>query len=170
MAKYDPNNHHRRTIRLPEYDYSTNGLYFITICTERRVHLFGDIVGEEMVCNPVGEMIKETWCNLPQKYPCLLLYSYVVMPNHFHAIFGLMNDEKATVVTVGNIVGAFKSISTVNYCKAVNEKGWPPFNKRLWQYNYYEHIIRNEKSFNQITEYIILNPSRWNEDENNLPL
>jgi REP element-mobilizing transposase RayT len=66
--------------------------------------------------------------------------------------------------TVGDVVGAFKSITTVEYIKGVNDDGWRPFEKRLWQRNYFEHIIRDEPEYLRIAEYIENNPIKWNED------
>ena len=82
--KYDPKIHHRQSIRLPGYDYSQSGLYFITICTQNRSYLFGKIDNGEMVLNDAGEMVKKTWVNLPQRFTTIRFKEYVIMPNHFH--------------------------------------------------------------------------------------
>ena len=84
--KYDPDIHHRRSIRLRGYDYSSAGAYFVTICTQGREYLFGDIVDGAMYLNGAGQMVAEWWSKLPDKFPGVMLDEYVIMPNHFHGI------------------------------------------------------------------------------------
>ena len=184
MNKYNPNIHHRRSIRLKGYDYSQAGLYFITICTQNRKHLFGTIENGEMILNDAGKMVKNEWLALPKRFLNIKLHEYTVMPNHFHAILEITVGGTtvgatvgATLVvapdavdppknkTVGDIIGAFKSIVTVNYIRGVKKSGWKPFNKRLWQRNYWESIIRNEKSYHNRSEYIKNNPRNWDKDK-----
>ncbi len=308
---YDPNRHHRRSIRLKGYDYSQAGAYFITICTQDRACLFGKVVNGEMRLNDAGRMVLAEWNMLPERFPHVVLDAFVVMPNHVHGIVVITNpatDDTATTAptivgtglvpvpnagtmgavpnagtmgaapdagtmgaapnagmmgaapndgmmgaapdagtmgavpdagtmgaapdagmmgaapdagtmgavpdtgamgavpddgattrvaptvativgtglvpvpddgattrvaptvgdivapTVGDIVGAFKSRVTVEYIRGVKTSGWPPFRGRLWQRNYYEHIIRNERALNAIRQYIIENPRRWQMD------
>ena len=195
--KYDPQKHHRRSIRLKGYDYSRAGAYFITICTKDRACLFGEVVDGEIQLNDMGHMVYQEWTHLPNRFPNIDLDAFIAMPNHIHGIIvitdvdpvgaGLVpaqpvaqNDHAPTpsgaipsgattrvAPTVGGIVGAFKSITTVRYTHGVIHYGWPPFPGRLWQRNYYEHIIRNEKSLNRIRQYIYKNPARWDMDRNN---
>ena len=165
---YDPERHHRRSIRLKEYDYSQVGAYFITIVTQDRACLFGEIMDGKMHLNDVGYMVHQEWTNLPNRFPNIDLDAFVIMPNHIHGIIvitgaipvgaGLVpalpsapNEEGVTISgasgatrattrvapTAGGTVGAFKSITTVRYTHGVKHYG------RLWQRNYYEHIIRN---------------------------
>lgn len=168
---YDPNRHHRRSIRLKGYDYSQAGAYFITLCTQDRACLFGKVVNGEMRLNDAGRMVLAEWNRLPERFPHLVLDAFVVMPNHVHGILVITDPAPtvgATVVgatlvvapTVGNIIGAFKSRVTVEYIRGVKTSGWPPFRGRLWQRNYYEHIIRNERALNAIRQYIMENPRR----------
>jgi len=225
---YDPNRHHRRSIRLKGYDYSQAGAYFITICTQDRACLFGKVVNGEMRLNDAGRMVLAEWNMLPERFPHVVLDAFVVMPNHVHGIVVITNpatDDTATTAptivgtglvpvpnagtmgavpnagamgaapnagtmgaapdagmmgavpddgattrvapTVGDIVGAFKSRVTVEYIRGVKTSGWPPFRGRLWQRNYYEHIIRNERALNAIRQYIIENPRRWQMDREN---
>ena len=300
---YDPNRHHRRSIRLKGYDYSQAGAYFITICTQDRACLFGKVVNGEMRLNDAGRMVLAEWNMLPERFPHVVLDAFVVMPNHVHGIVVITNpatDDTATTAptivgtglvpapnagtmgavpdagtmgavpnagtmgavpddgamgaapdagamgaapdagtmgaapddgamgavpdagtmgaapdtgattrvaptaativgtglvpapddgattrvaptvgdivaptvgdivapTVGDIVGAFKSRVTVEYIRGVKTSGWPPFRGRLWQRNYYEHIIRNEIELNKIRQYIINNPLNWEKDDN----
>jgi REP element-mobilizing transposase RayT len=253
--EYNPDKHHRRSIRLKWYDYAKAELYFITICVKKRKCLFGKIEQGQMCLNDAGRMVEKEWSALSQRFPNVQLYEYIVMPNHFHAIMEITNNNGTTVgatlvvaqspvvalknnkgngttrnnnnpcdsVTsfnktypvgeekrgeeniknksiskkrlhdkdqsqgkgqpqgiaptvvplqfvnafkiLGQIVGAFKSITTVNYIRGVKTKKWPPFDKKLWQRNYYEHIIRDEQSYITISEYIANNPVYWVKDE-----
>jgi len=84
--QYNPKIHHRRSIRLRGYDYSQAGAYFITICTQNRLHLFGEIVNGKMILNGAGKMVEQTWNEIPVFYDGLGVNEYVVMPNHFHGV------------------------------------------------------------------------------------
>ena len=179
--KYDPDIHHRRSIRLKGYDYSRAGLYFITICTQNQLCLFGEIENEEMILNDPGIMIDHQWQELSCRFVNIKLYEFIVMPNHFHGIVEFvgvplvgtpnggqpqtMGQPQGIAPTVGGVVGAFKSLTTNEYIRGVKNNGWSRFNKKLWQRNYYEHIIRDEKSCYQISEYIQTNPLKWQNDK-----
>lgn len=189
--KYNPNIHHRRSIRLKGYDYSQAGLYFITICVQNRECLFGKIVDGEMILNDAGKMTNNEWMKIPERFTNVQLHEYVVMPNHFHAIMQIVgatlvvaqNDTDAQNTVddkkgqpqgiaptgkpkpVGDMVGAFQSIVTVEYIRGVKQLGWQSFNGKLWQRNYWEHIIRDEQSHQRISDYIINNPQNWNNDK-----
>jgi len=184
--KYNPDIHHSRSIRLKGYDYSQAGLYFITICTQNRLCLFGEIENGEMILNDPGIMIEHQWQELIYCFDNIKLHEFIVMPNHFHGIIefvrvplvGTQNVEQPPTMgqpqtgqpqgiapTVGDVVGAFKSLSTNEYIRGVKNNGWSRFNKKLWQRNYYEHIIRDEKSCYQIWEYVQTNPLKWQDDK-----
>ena len=188
--KYDPEKHHRRSIRLRGYDYSRAGVYFVTICTQDRICMFGHVEHGQMRLNDAGCMVAAEWDALAARFPTVASDTFVVMPNHVHGIIviaphdpvgaGLVpahdnvpaHDEinRATTrvaPTVGDIIGAFKSLSTVNYTHGVKTQRWPAFACRLWQRNYYEHIIRNEESLTRAQEYIMENPIRWEFDRVN---
>jgi len=171
-------NRNRRSIRLRGYDYSHAGAYFVTICTRNRACLFGEIV--------VGEMVKTVWNKLPDRFPNIDLDAFIIMPNHIHGIVVLVGaplvgahsdnvihgatvDRSTTRVapTVGDVVGAFKSLVTVEYTRGVKQSGWTRFDGKLWQRNYYEHIIRDENELNLIRQYIINNPLKWDSDREN---
>ena len=211
---YDPNKHHRRSIRLAGYDYAQAGLYFNTICIQKRKCLLANIIGESLVLNEAGKMVEMEWLALSERFPAIRLHEYIVMPNHFHGIIEIVGsplvgdpqNEKgqpqgiaptappgigqpqgiaptappgtAPQKTVGEIMGAFKSITTGKYiegvkkhkCVCINNKtctcsGWKIFDKKLWQRNYWEHIIRNEESYQRISQYILKNPAKWVEDQ-----
>jgi putative transposase len=271
--RYDPEKHRRRSIRLKGYDYSQAGVYFVTICTQGRACLFGEVVDGEMRLNDAGRMVVAEWERLPALFPNVVLDAFVVMPNHIHGIVILtdpaddatdgataigatisgattggaatggattrvaptMAGDDATPVgaglvpapstpaqsvptpsvpapstpaqsvpapsvpasstpaqsvptpsvpvpstpapstpalstpapTLGDVIGAFKSRVTVEYARGVRTFGWTPFDRRLWQRNYYEHIIRNEEALNRIRRYIVENPIRWAFDREN---
>ncbi|NIR16370.1 MAG: hypothetical protein GWN86_21580 [Desulfobacterales bacterium] len=164
MAKYDPDKHHRRSIRLQGYDYKQPGAYFVTICTHNRELLLEP--------GPLKQMVRQCWERLPRKFPQVALDEFVVMPNHVHGIISIVGVEHGKSVgadpcvcpdqgrtsntkgehmgsplrerpTLGLIVQWFKTMTTNAYIRGVENKGWPPFPGRLWQRNYYEHIIRD---------------------------
>ncbi|MBF2025149.1 MAG: transposase [Oscillatoriales cyanobacterium C42_A2020_001] len=181
--KYDPNKHHRRSIRLKGYDYSWSGAYFVTICVQHRACLFGEIWDGKMHLNDVGQMVQEVWQMLPERFPDITLEAFVVMPNHVHGIIRLVSnpvrvstsdtltDNPAIALSrkrgakLGDVIGAFKSISTHQYTIGVKQQHWEPFNQKLWQRNYYEHIIHDAKTFQRIQHYIQTNPQRWQFDQ-----
>jgi REP element-mobilizing transposase RayT len=175
----------RKQIRLTGYDYSLPGYYYVTVCTQKRKNILGKIVNGEMKLNKIGRMINQCWQKLPEKFTNVSLDEYIIMPNHLHGIV-VINDVGAPLVgarsiraginpaptkndeTLGEIIGAFKSLTTNQYIRQVKNNHWPSFNKRLWQRGFYEHIIRNEEELAKIQEYIGLNPLMWLKDENNL--
>jgi len=120
--------------------------------------------GVTMILNDSGKMIETEWLALKIRFPNIELHEFVVMPNHFHGILQIV-DKSLTDKTVGDMVDAFKSITTVEYIHGVKTLGWEQFNRKLWQRNYHEHIIRDEQSYQTISEYIINNPTKWNDDK-----
>ena len=185
-----PGQNHRRSIRLKGFDYSLAGAYYITICTQGRDCLLSEIVLDELVLSAAGQMVEEVWTALPQRFGGIAPDDFVIMPNHFHGILiihesvgaGLVpapratpaQDDRATTRVaptvnraLGEIIGAFKSITTHEYLLGVRERGWPPFDRRFWQRNYYEHVIRDEAELAAIRAYIKDNPLRWAFDAEN---
>jgi len=168
--------HHRRSIRLAGCDYSQAGAYFVTVCAQDRICLFGDIMNGEMRLNDAGKIVHDEWLRTADIRSNVELDVFVVMPNHFHAIILLHPDGRGTLQraptveqfgkptsnTIPTIVRLFKSVST----KRINEIRHTP-GAAIWQRNYYEHIIRNDESLNRIREYIMTNPIRWEADEEN---
>ena len=150
----------RKQLRLPTYDYKKNGFYFITICTYNRKPLLGYTKENIMLKSDAGEMIENTWKQLPLYNVGIDLHEFVVMPNHIHGIIELYNTSLSTP----EIIQKFKSLTINNYIKNVHQNHWQPFDQKLWQRNYYEHIIRNEESLHTISEYIINNPQNWQND------
>ncbi|MCQ2608929.1 MAG: transposase [Bacteroidales bacterium] len=175
-----PQKHNRKSIRLKGYDYSSEGLYFITICTQNRIHQFGKIVNGKMIMNTNGEIVNRVWNELSHRFPTVKLHSFIIMPNHIHGIVqivgaglcsarnvgennGIYGAGQSPAPTVDDIVCAFKSLTTKLYNSLNDTPGY-----KLWQRNYYEHIIRTQKSYENISNYIQSNPSRWDSDCMNL--
>ena len=246
---YDPNLHHRRSIRLKGYDYSQSGYYYITLCVKNNDCLFGEIVDHQMNLNDAGKMVEKWVHELGHKYPDIECGEYVVMPNHFHCIIENngkgnpnMNDNSGIVRAnlrvcpdelkegkhvglpvqlpdgvlgkhvglpvqlpdgvlgkhvgspvqlpdgvlgkhvglpvqlpdgvlgehVGsplrNIIQWFKTMSTNEYIRGVKTMGWKRFDGKLWHINYWEHVIRDQNSFDYISSYILENPKNWHAD------
>ena len=167
--KYDSQIHHRKSVRIPGYDYTQDGWYFVTICTHNHNVLLGNVVNGEMVLNEYGQIVSKIWKWLPEQYKYIKLHEWIIMPNHLHGIIEYHNDGRGgsrtaptdiKIKPLGRIIGAFKTVSTKHINKIQNTPG-----HKLWQRNYYEHIIRNEKDLNRIGEYIIYNPLKWPEDK-----
>ena len=122
-----------------------------------------------MKLNTAGTMVQHAWVDLKNKFNNIEIDAYIVMPNHLHGIIIIRNNalmEATTRIapTIGNIIGAFKSITTNKYIREVRNNNFAPFDKILWQRNYYEHIIRDDEAFYKIREYIFNNPSNWGKD------
>ena len=198
--KYDPDKYHRHSIRLKGYDYSESGAYFVTICTQDRECLFGDVLDGEMRLNDVGQVVKQWWNDIPVRFSHVELDEFVVMPNHFHGIIVFCNDNcrgevsspipltipsSVTVLPIpeikqgghlseggdtpplqrrglGQIIAYFKYQSA----KQINLRRDTPAHP-IWQRNYYERIIRSEEEINHSRNYIIENPLKWGNDEDN---
>ncbi|NCC26025.1 MAG: transposase [Deltaproteobacteria bacterium] len=163
----------RRSIRLQGYDYSQAGAYFVTICTQNRECLFGEIENGEMRLNDAGRMVADEWLKTAEIRDEIELDEWVVMPNHFHGIVvvtacrgtarrapTMERFGQPIVGSVPTIIRSFKSAVT----KHINELRQTP-GMKLWQRNYWEHIVRNEPELNRIREYIHNNPAQWEMDK-----
>ena len=163
---YDPERHQRRSIRLQGYDYRQPGVYFVTLCTQERAALFGRVVDGVMHLNDAGTMVQVAWQEMPLVYPGLEIDEFVVMPNHVHGIL-VQVGMTAAALSLGDVVGRFKTLTARRYAEGVQQQGWSPFFGRLWQRNYYEHIVRNDPALDRLRRYILENPERWASDEEN---
>lgn len=153
----------RKQIRLKKYDYSDSGWYFITICTQNRECLFGNIIVGATRGSPLNEIINNVWESLPNHHP-VELNEFIIMPNHVHFIIHILyKGGSRPAPTLGTIIGLFKSECTKQIRKSIND-----YKLIIWQRSYYEHIIRNEYELNRIRQYIRDNPLNWNDDVNNL--
>jgi REP element-mobilizing transposase RayT len=181
--RYDPTRHHRRSVRLKGYDYTQAGAYFVTIVTQDRACLFGEVVDGAMRLNEYGEIIRDEWVKSATLRPRVTLDEFAVMPNHIHGIITLADSNrqdtwagrgtlqraptveqsgKPTSDSVPTIIRLFKAATT----KRINDLRGTP-GTSVWQRNYYEHIIRDDKSLNRIRQYIRDNPLRWAFDREN---
>ena len=188
MTKFDPQKHHRRSIRLKGYDYSQEDAYYVTIVILRRECLLGQIVNKKMILNPYGEIVQKWWEEIPVHFSNVETGAFVIMPNHVHGVIYILDERRGTVSvphdnvtqyalggetpplrafdgipTLGQIVAYFKYQSTKEMNKVENTGTVTKF----WQRNYYEHIIRNEKDLQNKTDYIEANPLLWDEDDEN---
>jgi len=159
--QYDPDIHHRRSIRLKGYDYSQVGLYFITICCQDKTYRFGKIENGEMMLNDCGKIAHDSWMTLSKNHPNVSLDVFQIMPNHIHGIVVLEDITKA--ISIGHIIGRYKTWVT-HQCLKIYESQNGKMGQ-LWQRNYYEHIIRDNVSYHHIADYIINNPVRWMDDK-----
>ena len=171
---YDPDTHHRRSIRLPMYDYSRPGAYFVTICTYHRELLFED--------GALKQILEETWKALPERFPDISPDEFIIMPNHIHFIVWLNAVEAplagahdagigvgagaSPAPTLASIVGAYKSIVSNQWLKWITANT-PDRSALVWQRNYYERVVRDEDELARARQYIMDNPAKWAEDENN---
>ena len=158
----EPDKHpNRKILRMPNYNYSANGLYFITIVTQNRICYFGNPDTSRININEAGKMIEKEYIGLEKRHKEIVCLDYVIMPNHIHFILQVNdNDDDG----IPDIIDEYKSRTTVRYIKSVKEQGWSRFNGKLWQRSYWDDIIRNERQLRFIQNYIFNNPIRWNKD------
>ena len=188
MMKYNPEYHHRRSIRLQGYDYSQTGIYFVTICTHQRQCLFGEIRNGKMILNQIGKIVSQEWLKSAEIRQEITLDEWIIMPNHLHGIVAIdkkenyqgadhfkgedhfkgaslapLQEDKRKPKSLSSFIGGFKS-SVTKRIKPICDHSNPV----IWQRNYYESIVRDENQLNQIREYIINNPQKWDEDPEKL--
>ena len=210
---YNSQKHHRRSIRLAEYDYSKGGEYFVTICTRNSEQILSnppkpDVnIGVALAAThlletppnpepdsafqfeltPIGEIVDRNWRTLPERFPVISLDEYVIMPNHLHGIVFINESDQSRqgdagkrvgarptptaqisppTPTLGMIVGAFKSKSVKDVLAHIEENGLDMIGK-IWQRNYFERVIRNERDLDNIRTYIRNNPVNWDQDDEN---
>ena len=155
----------RKSCRIPGYDYSQNGAYFITICTHQKRLLFGNLSQEAVGADSISaRMVRCVFAEVIDRYPAVSCPYSVVMPNHFHALVVIARADIESAPTVVQIVQAFKRYSTIEYIHLVKQGAAEPFEKYVWQRSFHDHIVRTEDDFRMIAEYIQNNPRRWEED------
>ena len=205
MPQTNPSHLSRRSLRLPDWDYSQPGAYFITMVTYQREHLFGEIIDGKMRRNDAGKILWEIWQSLPARYPNISLDEAIVMPNHFHGIVIIEENPVVAAFDVAAIhslpvaaihklplpdelprrnelpqsdkesyrlsrrrmliplvIGYLKMNSSKRINLLLNSSGVP-----VWQRNYYERIVRNDRAYEAIRQYIRSNPASWTMDEEN---
>lgn len=166
----------RKPLRLKHFNYSSDGYYFVTICTKNRECRFGNISNGQIVLNCAGSIVQSEWNGLCERFSGIRLDESIVMPNHVHGIVALVgaqfiasNDRRPTTgamnraPTIGDMVRSFKAAST----RRIRLAGITHFG---WQRNYYERVIRNENELNSFRQYVIDNPVKWNDDPENVIL
>ncbi len=163
---YDPERHHRRSIRLKSYQYAA-GAYCVTICTHQRQMMFGQIYDGVMAVNEMGSIAHDEWAAIPSRFPGIELDEFVVMPNHLHGILFIKSGVPQAGVdagpSLGAVVGAFKSLSTRAISRHLEQEVC-----RVWQRNYFEQIIRSDSMLEALRQYILNNPCQWQGDPDNV--
>lgn len=154
----------RRSIRLKDFDYSRQGCYFVTVCVQKRLCLFGTIKDYAFQPNSAGTLIAEEWLNLPTRFEWIELDFFIVMPNHFHGIL-VFTEGNEFKKTLGEVIGAWKSKTTVEYIQGVQHYQWKRFSGTLWQRGYHDHIVRDQKELERLRNYIYHNPAQWEIDQ-----
>jgi len=187
MSEKYKNQYKIESSRLAGYDYTQNGMYFVTICTKEREEFFGMIKDGKMELSDAGRIVEKFWQEIPKHFPTIVLDEYVIMPNHVHGIVEINNDRlnmdacrdeamprlytgqhrKMSEISpkpgsLSVVLGSFKSIVSKTVRKQLNSVTF------AWQPRFYDHIIRNEISLNKIREYIQTNPEMWERDRNNV--
>ena len=178
--------HHRRSIRISEYDYSQPGAYFITICTWQKHPLFGEIVNGEMKLNFGGQIVENQIAKIPNWFSHIEINSFVVVPDHVHMIIEIITHDRCRGTadagvdklqgltrhapteqfghpipgSIPTIIRTFKSSISYNLHLTRDFRNTP-----IWQRNYYEHIIRTQPEWEQIHIYIVSNPANWLNDD-----
>ena len=168
--------------RLQNWDYGANGAYFITICTKNMNHFFGEIVDKKMNLNAAGTLAEEYWIEIVKQFPFIELGNFQIMPNHMHGILTIDKSRefvKMRVMTsehpqreIGGFAGENNPMLLENIATIIRwYKGRCTFeirktNKNFeWHSRFHDHIIRNSESFERIQNYIVENPSKWDEDK-----
>ncbi len=166
---YDPAIHHRRSIRLKNYNYTEEGAYFLTICTNQKQLLFGGVEDGNMLLSRLGAIAFHCWQEIPNHFPHIELDLFPIMPNHIHGILWIVESpsesqpsqySKVAAGSIPNIIRCYKAAVTKQINQLCQQKG----TSLIWQRNYYEQIIRDEKALNNIRQYILDNPLNWCDD------
>ena len=193
-TRFDPKYHHRRSIRLPNYDYRSPGVYFVTICVHQGECLLGEVADGQMLLNELGRVAREFWGSVPGHFASVSVDTFTIMPNHLHAIIEIQPPPKATD---SRRRGEVPSPSPPNHLQTRRGRATPPLQPStlerptlgqivayyqhqttqtinglrempgvpFWQRNYWEHVVRDEDAYNRISRYIHDNPARWEEDQ-----
>jgi putative transposase len=165
--------HHRRSIRLRGWDYASPGAYSVTLCTQDRVALFGEVRDGHMHLSDLGAIVADAWQWLSAHYAHIALDAWCVMPNHLHGILiirtggphdGQTPQGGTPAKPIGQVIGAFKTVSTKHINLARRSPG-----ATVWQRNFWEHIVRDGDEMDRIRAYIRDNPLTWSLDDLNAP-
>ena len=152
----------RKQTRLEKFDYGEIGCYFVTLCTQKRQHIFEieHAVGNDLrVVPPIQNQIIHKWIKETEnKFSNIRFDKYVIMPDHLHFILNI--KERHAGRSLQDVMRYFKTMTTNEYIRGVKNNILSPFNKKLWQKSYYDHIIRNQEDYNEVWEYIDNNPQK----------
>ncbi|MCI0455119.1 MAG: transposase [Candidatus Dadabacteria bacterium] len=157
----------RKLNRLENYDYSQCGYYFVTVCTKNREEWFGKIESGKVILNGFGEVAKNFWVEIPKHFKNVGLDEFIVMPNHIHGIVIIVGNaymrslQNRTKMLLSRIIQQYKSSVTREINSLQNDFCFK------WHKSFYDHIIRNEKTLNNIREYVVKNPLKWESDIEN---
>ncbi|WP_228054878.1 transposase [Kordia antarctica] len=185
MSEKFKNKYRIQSTRLQYWNYGRNAAYFVTICTKNRTHFFGQIISGTMILSETGKIANQNWLTIPKQFPYVKLGDHIVMPNHVHGIIIIdKNDDdpvEARLIALpqdhshkksGGFAGNKNPMLNNNLSRIIRwYKGRTTFECRKidsdfeWQSRFHDHIIRNEKSFSNISNYIINNPANWKEDK-----
>ena len=189
MEKKYQNKYRIPSARLKNWDYGSNGAYFITICTQNREHFFGDFMDSEFITSEIGTLAEKYWMEIPQHFPYIELGNFVVMPNHVHGILIIdknvktlqcnVSENESPVETLhcnvstnkneqmANISPKSGTISTIlrSYKSVVTKNARFIHAEFGWQPRFHDHIIRNAPEWERIQTYIENNPMNWKEDK-----
>jgi putative transposase len=152
----------RKRIRIPQYDYSQNGAYFVTVCTYERRKILAETGRGGALLRPIGKSAEEELLKLPERYKYVSIDKFVVMPNHIHAIISIdrpVRAEQSPAPTISEIICTFKSITA----KTANKMDGTP-GRQIWQRSFNDHVIRCDEEYTEIWRYIDDNPRKWEED------
>lgn len=151
----------KNSLRQPGHDYRRTGTVFITIDTWGRQKLFGEIIDGTLHTTPGGQMVIERWQDIPREYPQVTLDTFVVMPDHLHGILTTVAGPPGILPSIGEVVRWFKAATPASWRFGIAKHGWPPYDGRLWQPDYYDRVARDDDELARIRRYIEANPSRW---------
>ena len=159
-----PRIHQRRSIRIPGYDYTSPGVYFLTLCTHERRQVFGSIQGGKMILSRAGEIAQNELKRLSRRFPLIEMGEYVVMPDHVHLLVFVVEPgtgcaEQFGQPVAGSIPTIVRSYKASVTWLVMRLPRWP--GGAVWQRNYYEHIVRDEAGIDMVSAYIRMNPERW---------
>lgn len=157
----DPGPPRRQSPRWSCWDYSTPGAYFVMTNTRHFRRRFGRVVAGEMLENQAGQLVRNEWVQTLNAFPMVTCGTFVIMPDHFHAIVFVDQHDGAPKPIVVGLMDRFKSRTTVAYIRGVHAGRYPPLNRQLWHRSFYDRVIGNERELGILWEYIESNPLRW---------
>jgi len=191
---YNPLIHKRKSIRLKRFDYASEAFYFITMCTQDRIHLFGEIIDNELILNDCGKVANQCWLDIPNHFPHAKLHEFVIMPNHIHGIIEIVENMgiHKNLNSTSNFLNSIWLVGEKNFSPQLTEFKSPvktigsivrgfkigvtkwirneypdsfTKNRSVWQRDYFDRIIRDQMEFDRIEKYIFDNPKNWGKDK-----